>query len=56
MIQSEKVIGNVRKGVTTFEIGWMAQRLETAGNRQAGCRTDPRRCGPAGCLIDLGIH
>lgn len=56
LIQDEKVIGNVRKVVTAFELGWMAQRLETAGNKQAGWRADPRRCGPAGCLIDLGIH
>jgi predicted dehydrogenase len=56
LIQNEKVIGTVRKVVSTFELGWMAQRLETAGNKQAGWRADPRRCGPAGCLIDLGIH
>lgn len=56
LIQVEKAIGNVRKVVTAFELGWMAQRLETAGNKQAGWRADPRRCGPAGCLIDLGIH
>ncbi len=56
LIQDEKVVGNVRKVVATFELGWMAQRLETAGNKQAGWRADPRRCGPAGCLIDLGTH
>lgn len=56
LIQDEKAVGNVRKVVTAFELGWMAQRLETAGNKQAGWRADPRRCGPAGCLIDMGIH
>ncbi len=54
-IQSDKVIGNIRKVVTTYSLGWLCQRLETAGNKQAGWRTDPRRCGPAGCLIDLGV-
>jgi len=56
LVQDEKAIGTVRKIVATYSLGWLAQRLETAGNKQAGWRTDPRRCGPAGCLIDLGIH
>ncbi len=56
LIQADKALGTVRKVISTYPLGWMAQRLETAGNKQAGWRADPRRCGPAGCLIDLGIH
>ena len=56
LIQTEKAIGTIRKVVAAYPLGWMAQRLETAGNKQAGWRADPRRCGPAGCLIDLGVH
>lgn len=56
LVQTDKAIGTVRKVVSTYPLGWMAQRLETAGNKQAGWRADPRRCGPAGCLVDLGIH
>ena len=56
MIQGDKVIGTIRKIVSRYPLGWMAQRLETAGNKQAGWRSDPRRSGPAGCLVDLGIH
>jgi len=56
LIQGDKALGTIRKVVTAYPLGWMAQRLETAGNKQAGWRADPRRCGPAGCLIDLGIH
>lgn len=56
LIQGDKALGNVRKVVASFQLGWMAQRLETAGNKQAGWRADPRRCGPAGALIDLGTH
>lgn len=56
LIQTDKALGTVRKVVASYPLGWMSQRLETAGNKQAGWRTDPRRCGPAGCLIDLGIH
>lgn len=56
LIQEEQALGNLRKVVSTFELGWMAQRLETAGNRQASWRADPRRCGPGGALADLGSH
>lgn len=56
LVRDEKAVGTLRKVVCSFTLGWLAQRLETAGNRQAGWRTDPRRCGPAGCLIDLGTH
>jgi predicted dehydrogenase len=56
LVTDEKAVGNIRKVVASYELGWMAQRLETAGNKQAGWRADPRRCGPAGSLIDLGIH
>ena len=56
LVQTDKALGNIRKIIATYPLGWLAQRLETAGNKQAGWRTDPRRCGPAGCLIDLGIH
>lgn len=56
LLLEEKTIGTIRKIVSRFPLGWMAQRLETAGNKQAGWRTDPRRCGPAGCLADLGMH
>lgn len=56
LVQTDKAIGTVRKVLATYPLGWMTQRLETAGNKQAGWRADPRRCGPAGCLADLGIH
>ena len=56
LLLEEQTIGTIRKIVSRYPLGWMAQRLETAGNKQAGWRTDPRRSGPAGCLLDLGIH
>jgi predicted dehydrogenase len=48
-------LGAVRKIVTVFPQGWLATRLETAGNKQAGWRTDPRRAGPSCCMTELGI-
>ncbi|MGN1325170.1 MAG: Gfo/Idh/MocA family protein [Candidatus Spyradenecus sp.] len=46
-------IGNVRRVDTRFYHGWMGVRLETAGNRSALWRVDPRRCGAAGAIYDL---
>ena len=56
LLQEGKTVGNLRKITACYQLGWMAQRLETAGNKQAGWRADPRRSGPAGCLADLGPH
>ncbi len=51
---AEGGVGNIRRIDTTYYHGWMGQRLETAGNRSAGWRVDPRRCGAAGAIYDLG--
>ncbi len=56
LIKDGKTVGNIRKISASFLLGWMAQRLETQGNKQAGWRADPRRSGQAGCLADLGTH
>jgi len=53
---AEGAIGTIRRVVAEYPLGWMAARLETAGNRQAGWRTDPRRAGAAGAIIDLAEH
>lgn len=49
-------LGEIRKIVMEYPQGWLATRLETAGNKQAGWRTDPRRCGPSGAVADIGTH
>ena len=59
--QAQKLIrdgrlGNIRRVVAECPQGWLALRLETAGNRQAGWRADPRRAGPSGCMADVGAH
>ncbi len=46
-------IGNLRRVDARYYHGWMGIRLETAGNRSAGWRVDPRRCGSAGAVYDL---
>ena len=49
-------LGNIRRVVVECPQGWLATRLETAGNRQASWRADPRRAGPSGCMADAGVH
>ncbi len=47
-------IGNLRRIDMKYYHGWMGIRLETAGNRSAAWRVDPRRCGSGGAVYDLG--
>ncbi|MFA7172053.1 MAG: Gfo/Idh/MocA family oxidoreductase [Kiritimatiellia bacterium] len=56
LIHNKNTVGNIRKVVVEYQLGWMAKRLETDGHKQASWRTDPRRCGPAGCLVDHAAH
>lgn len=49
-------LGRIRKVVAEYPQGWLATRLETAGQKQAGWRTDPARSGAAGCIGDIGTH
>lgn len=56
LIEEGATVGNIRRVVSTYQLGWMTQRLENAGSKQAGWRADPRRCGYAGCLTDLNTH
>lgn len=49
-------LGTIRKVVVEYPQGWLAKRLEDTGHKQAAWRTDPARCGAAGCIGDLGTH
>lgn len=49
-------LGKIRKVVVEYPQGWLATRLEDSGQKQAAWRTDPTRCGAAGCVGDLGTH
>ena len=48
--------GNVRRVVVEYIQGWLAEREEVGGNKQAEWRTDPARSGAAGCMGDIGTH
>lgn len=49
-------IGSVRKVVVEYTQGWLSERLELSGNKQAAWRTDPTQAGAGGCIGDIGVH
>ncbi|GMA15295.1 Gfo/Idh/MocA family oxidoreductase (plasmid) [Deinococcus metallilatus] len=49
-------LGAIRKVIVEYNQGWLATRLEEAGNKQADWRTDPARSGIAGAVGDIGSH
>ena len=49
-------LGAVRKLVVEYPQGWLHDRLEASGQKQADWRTDPARSGAAGCMGDIGTH
>ncbi len=49
-------IGVVRKVVVGYHQGWLAEKLEDTGAKQAEWRTDPERSGVAGAMGDIGSH
>ena len=49
-------LGSIRRVIVEYIQGWLAERLETHGNKQAIWRTDPRFSGSAGCMGDIGTH
>ncbi|VAX42024.1 Oxidoreductase, partial [hydrothermal vent metagenome] len=49
-------LGEVRKVVVEYNQGWLAEKLEEIGQKQADWRTDPARSGVGGCIGDIGSH
>ncbi len=49
-------LGEIRKVVVEYPQGWLAERVELTGQKQAEWRTDPARCGITGAIGDLGSH
>jgi predicted dehydrogenase len=49
-------IGPVRKVVVDYLQGWLSEKLEATGQKQAGWRVDPNISGPGGCIGDIGTH
>jgi len=49
-------LGKVIKAFVEYPQQWLSKQVENSGNKQAEWRTDPKRSGIAGCLVDIGIH
>jgi predicted dehydrogenase len=49
-------LGEVRKVIVEYMQGWLANRVEGEGHKQASWRTDPNRAGISCCIGDIGVH
>lgn len=49
-------LGRIRKVIVEYPQGWLAERLEEGGNKQAAWRLDPHRAGVSSCMGDIGVH
>ena len=55
MVQNGK-LGIIRKVVVEYLQGWLSDKEEDKGNKQAEWRADPAKAGDAGCMGDIGTH
>jgi predicted dehydrogenase len=55
LVRSGK-LGKILKIVAEYPQGWLLDRLETTGHKQAAWRADPKRAGAACCVGDIGTH
>ncbi|MEM9775383.1 MAG: Gfo/Idh/MocA family oxidoreductase [Chloroflexota bacterium] len=49
-------IGTIQRVVVEYPQGWLLDKLEDQGAKQAEWRTDPKRSGIAGAVGDIGSH
>ncbi|MDH4041483.1 MAG: Gfo/Idh/MocA family oxidoreductase [Gammaproteobacteria bacterium] len=49
-------LGSIRKVIVEYPQGWLADRQEDAGNKQAAWRLDPKLAGISSCIGDIGVH
>ena len=49
-------LGAVRKVIVEYPQGWLAERLEDTGFKQAAWRVDPKQAGISCCMGDIGVH
>lgn len=49
-------LGNIRKVIVEYPQGWLADRQEDQGNKQAAWRLDPTQAGISSCMGDIGVH
>ncbi len=44
------------KVVTEYPQGWLLDKIEAAGQKQASWRLNPKKAGASSCLGDIGTH
>jgi predicted dehydrogenase len=49
-------LGKIQRVVVEYPQGWLLNKEEDTGNKQAEWRTDPKRSGIAGAVGDIGSH
>ena len=49
-------LGEIRRVVVEYPQGWLREKIEDEGAKQAEWRTDPARSGIAGAVGDIGSH
>jgi predicted dehydrogenase len=49
-------LGPLQKIIVEYPQGWLLERSELTGSKQAAWRTDPKRSGASGCIGDIGSH
>lgn len=52
----EGKLGTIQKVVVEYPQGWLVDKAEDMGSKQAAWRTDPKQAGISNCLGDLGTH
>jgi predicted dehydrogenase len=49
-------LGKILKVIAEYPQGWLLDRLEVTGHKQAAWRSDPRKTGASCCVGDIGTH
>jgi predicted dehydrogenase len=49
-------LGKILKVVAEYPQGWLLDRIEAKGHKQAAWRSDPKKAGASCCLGDIGTH
>lgn len=49
-------LGKIRRVLVEYPQGWMSEKVEDSGHKQATWRSDPKKSGAAGAIGDIGTH
>jgi predicted dehydrogenase len=49
-------LGKILKVVAEYPQGWLLDKIEAAGQKQAAWRSDPKKAGASCCVGDIGTH